>query len=241
MKWLKLSMLLLIVLSSLSCEKSHSAEKGSGVLSQMRQSLGLPTLETGIDIYALADCSGPNSVFKTLVISSPTETRFEQKAEARHILGIHRPDSVWIYDFVGDTLVAVDSATITFLIDHELHMIAFYPENRFGVSVSEKDTVYYSEEARMLTFIDIKGGPIKVFYKAESWLPLGFSIQNHMGRGAEQVDVLFENWKEVEGIQVFTEARFLQGDDVYHYQFTEIGFDKLPKDAFTKNQSLILP
>lgn len=207
----------------------------------MREVLGVPDFETALNIYALADCTGPASTFETLVISSPSNTRFEQKAEGRHILGIHRQDSAWVYDIIADTSVAVDSATITFLIGHELHAIAFYPESRFGVLVSEKDTIYYSEEARMLTFMDIKEGLVNVFYKAETWLPLGFNVQNHLGRGDSQVDVLFDNWQKIDGVHLFTEARFLQGDEVYHYQFIEIRFGEVPKDTFAKNRSMILP
>lgn len=236
-----MSLLWLILLSGLSCQERASEDDSSSLLPKMRKALGIPTFELVSNIYALAECSGPASTFETLVISSPANTRFEQKAEGHHILGVHRQDSAWIYDIIGDTSVAVDSATLTFLIDHELHAIAFYPESRFGSPVSEKDTVYYSEEAIMLTFKDIKEGPVNIFYRTKTWLPLGFSVQNHLGGGASQVDVLFANWQKTDGIRVFTEARFLQGADVYHYLFTKIRFGELPKEAFTKNQALILP
>lgn len=241
MKGLKPECILLIVLFIWSCGvKGTSKGEGQGLV-KMRQSLGLPELSAAPAIYAMADCEGPSSTFKTLVISNAANTRFEQQSGPRHILGVHRPDSAWLHDFVADTTVAVDAATIAFLINHELHAIAFYPETRYGQWVSEKDTVYYNQEARMLTFTDIKGAAVKTFYQAESWFPLGFSIENHLGRGAKQVDVLFDNWDETEGVRVFTEARFLQGEDVYRYKFTEIAFDKLPEAAFTKNEPLILP
>lgn len=241
MKSLTLSLLLLVVLSSLSCRGNQSSSDEGDVLWQMRQRLGWPEASSGLNIYAMADCSGPSSVFTTLVISGPAETRFEQKSGPRHVLGVHRPDSSWMHDFVGDTTVAIDDPTICFLINHELHAIAFYPEKRYGPWVDEKDTLYYEEEAKMLTFLDIKGGRVKTFYEKKSWRPLGFSIQNHLGRGARQVDMLFENWQVSEGRRVFTEARFLQGQDVYHYQFTEISFGELPDNAFAANTPLIRP
>ncbi|GAB5523729.1 MAG: hypothetical protein Roseis2KO_16010 [Roseivirga sp.] len=207
----------------------------------MRQRLGLPELSAAPAIYAMANCTGPSSRFTTLVISDAHNTRFEQKSGPSHVLGVHRPDSAWWHDFTANASVAIDSATITFLIDHELHAIAFYPENRFGEWVDEKDTVYYQDKAKMLTFSDIKGGKVKMFYQAESWRPLGFSVENHLQKGAAPIDVLLDNWQKRGGVRVFTEARFLQGEDVYHYQFTEITFGKLPEGAFTKNEPLISP
>ncbi|MCE7993279.1 MAG: hypothetical protein HEP71_14935 [Roseivirga sp.] len=241
MKSLTVSLLLLVAISTLNCQGSGSSSNKVDRLLQMRQKHGWPTASSGLNIYAMADCSGPSSVFQTLVISGSTETRFEQKSGSRHILGVNRPDSAWMHDFAGDTTVAVDDATICFLINHELHAIAFYPEKRYGQWAEEKDTIYYSEGAKMLTFLDIKGGRVKIFYEEESWRPLGFSIENHLGRGAKQVDVLFENWQEWEGRQVFTEARFLQGEDVYRYKFTEISFGELSDDAFNESKPIILP
>ncbi len=241
MKGLKSGCLLLLILFIWSCGVKQASEEENEVLLKMRQSLGLPDLLAAPAIYAMADCIGPSSEFTTLVISSTANTRFEQKSGPSHVLGIHRPDSAWWYDFVADTSVAIDSATITFLIDHELHAIAFYPENRFGKLIDQKDTVYYQSEAKVLTFSDIKEGKVKVFYQSGTWLPLGFSVENHLEKGAAPIDVLFDNWQERGDVRVFTEARFLQGEDVYHYRFTEITFGKLPEGAFTKNEPLISP
>lgn len=241
MKGLISGCLLLIVLLVCSCGVKQASEEEYGVLLKMRQSLGLPDLPAAPDIYAMANCTGPSSQFTTLVMSGATNTRFEQKSGPSHVLGIHRPDSAWWHDFRADTSVAIDSTTVTFLIDHELHAIAFYPENRFGQWVNQKDTVYYQDEAKMLTFSDIKGGKVKIFYQSGSLLPLGFSVENHLEEGAAPIDVLFDNWQKRGGVRVFIEARFLQEEDVYHYRFTEIAFGTLPEGAFTKNEPLILP
>lgn len=234
-------MFLLVTLFLISCESATSTQQGNELLAKVRKDLGLPMLSEGFNIYAMADCTGPASVFQTLVVSSTTNTRFEQKSGPRHILGIHRPDTAWLYDLVQDTIIEADSATIAFLINHELHATAFYPESRYGLPMSQKDTVYYSEKASMLTFTDIKGGEVRAFYKIETGLPLGFRIENHLGRGERYVDVLFENWQDLNDIRVFTAASFLQGQDVYRYQFTIISMDSLPEKVFIQNKALISP
>jgi len=224
-----------------SCQPSGSVQEDRDFLAQMRSELGWKPLSEGFDIYAMADCTGPASVFQTLVLSSLENTRFEQKSGPRHSLGVYRPDSAWLYDFVRDTAVEADSATIAFLINHELHATAFYPESRYGQWIAEKDTTYYDDEADMLTFKDIKGGLVRVFYHATTALPLGFRIENHLGRGASFVDVLFDDWQQLQGVRVFTAARFLQGQDVYEYRFTKISFDKLSDQVFMENKPLISP
>lgn len=213
----------------------------SSFLPEMRTRLGLPAEVSDFGVYALADCTGPNSAFTTLVISDDNHTRFEQKSSSYHIIGFHDGNSSSMLDVLSGEVSPVDSATVTFLIGHELHMIAFYPESRFGEPVGIKDTTYYDQAATQLSFTDLLGGPIEVFYDQETHRPLGFNTKNHLGGGAEHIDVQFSQWQTKGEQPVFMEARFLQGDDVYKYKFTEVCLGKPSGELFQSGKVLISP
>lgn len=238
MKLIKL-MTLLVFLSG--CGQGSSASStNEDVLTAVRSRLGLPNIGKDFYVYALANCQGPDRRFETLVISSPAKMRFEQKSASSHVLGVYKPDAAWWHDFNADTTHAVSDVVSTFLMGHDLHMIAFFPEKKFGDLLSEKDTTYYDDKARMLNFSDIKGGLVRVYYQAESLLPLGFTVQNHFNEHEEEyIDVLFSDWEMVQGVKAFTHARFIQGDDVYEYAFTHISFESFTDQVFTQKQKRI--
>jgi hypothetical protein len=240
MKWITLMTLLLFMILLSGCQKGSSASiTGQQALEVMRSRLGLVDAEEDFYVYALANCQGPDSRFETLVISGPAGMRFEQKSESSHVLGVHQAGAAWWHNFNTDTTTAVSDAVLTFLMGHDLHMIACFPENRFGEMLSEKDTTYYNDKALMLSFRDVKDGLVRVYYHAESLLPLGFTIQNHLNDHAEYIDVLFSDWEQIEGVKTFTRASFIQGEDVYDYAFTHVSFESFTGEVFTQKQKLI--
>lgn len=205
----------------------------------MRSGLGLTASADTFNVYALADCEGPDSQFTTLIISDQKHSRFEQVSGSRHSIGVHsEAKSAW-YDVSTHEESLADSASITFLIDHELHMLAFYPESRFGLPLSAKDTVFHDQNAVRLLFKDLLGASVSLFYSKNEYLPLGVTVRNHISAQPPWIHVLFENWGEVDGIKTFFEARFLQDTDVYQYRYRDIHFNNVGKDVFGDFRPLI--
>jgi len=218
----------------------NAQDNGLQLLKDVRARLGILQKLSDFKVYSMADCKGPNSEFTTLVISDAQNSRFEQQSGPRHTVGLRTASGANWHNVHTNEVSAADSASITFLIDHELHMIAFFPESRFGPPLSKKDTLFHGEKAIQLIFKDLKGKSVQVYYSQSELLPLGYTIYNHLGGDVLWIDTLFEDWKDGEDIPlVFTAARFLQGTDVYEYQFTDLRFKELPEGVFSNTEAII--
>ena len=191
-----------------------------------REAMGFPASMNSLEVYAMADCSGPNSSFQTLLISNRSNTRFEQLGANYHNLSVHRPDSAWRFDFNANTLEGMDNAYRAFLFSHELHMVAIWPEARFGLPQALEQSEYGGKAAVRLEFIDAMDSPFFIYYDAQTHLPLGFTVNNHIGLGEGDVSIYFKSWQNQDGKQLFQVATFVQGDDEFRYDFTELDFNR---------------
>jgi hypothetical protein len=211
------------------------------VLASARRAMGgdgLVAAATTID--ALAACDGPSGPFETRVYSSRDgKMRFEQTPSSGQtfVAGIDGQGG-WSYDADLDQFVRADSATLTFLRGHELHMIALAPETRFGEPEAQGLERLGRRHAVALRFRDLIGTPVHIYYALEDSLPLGFRVANHTGSGAPAVLVMFEDWRSVDGLRLFTRARFEHGMDTYRYEFTSIRLNSVPDSLLSRGGRL---
>ncbi len=231
---------LLLVAAFVGCQSSSDTNSQENltptarVLYEAQVALGELKLEELVEIYALAECKGPNGNFQTLVCSSRDgNVRFEQIGSDGQttILGI-ADGKGWSFDKERDDSSPIDSLTRYFIRGHELHMIAYLPQTRFGNPTYVGDSSLIGIPTTALEFRDILGAPVLLHYSRESQLPIGFTIKNHFEENAADIHTVFENWEAESGFMVFKKARFIQGKDEFIYYFSQIDFNALPAATF---------
>jgi len=212
-------------------------ETSAGVLlDAVRNSMG--TFKDKTSIYANADCTAPETTFKTLILSRKTDGRMEQIYGDGHLIMKHGIDSTWAYDLNSKTVLSwPGAATKDFIRGHELHWLSAWPEDRFKNPVLKDFTTYKGRDAFHLEFRDDLNRPVNFYYTFENYRPIGFEMP--AGDTGEIVSVHFENWEQINDAFVFTNAIFKHNNELFQYNFIDIKFDTLEDADLNSKNGLI--
>ncbi len=182
---------------------------------------GVETL-AGVDLIdAVATGSGPGGEFETHVTSaSDGRVRFQQTTPSGHLTaGI---DSVGGWQLEGDSVRALAASIRTFIRGHELHLLALAPKTRLTAPVFTGETTFRGSEAFAIGFKDDLGGDVVLYYARNDTLPIGLQLEDHLNPGSPAVIVVFGHWQPQEGLRLFRDAAFLQGDERFTYRYTSV-------------------
>ncbi|MGI9550819.1 MAG: hypothetical protein ACR2MT_06430 [Aurantibacter sp.] len=216
------------IISSANTEADKEAS-ASLILKRVRQDFG--SLDDNSSIYAYANCTAPEASFETLILSRMTDGKMEQRYGDHHVLLKHGKNSSWTYNLNTKTLNEdPNGATKTFIQGHELHWLSLRPEDRYTRASFKGVTTFNNQTAFNIEFTDALGKPINFYYSFDSYIPLGFEL--HPADQEEVVAVRFEDWEKINDISVFKKAFFIQGDDIFEYDFVDIKFDQLDDEDF---------
>ena len=133
----------------------------------------------------------------------------------------------WLVDSetgaVGDL-----GAAASFVIGHELHMLALRPEAR--LSEFRLATLQPGDPAAILALAGSlpTGDSIVLHFAAADTLPIGFRVTFT----EPHVLVSWSNWEERADLRVFTQASFTQGGEVFEYSFEEIVIARVADSVF---------
>jgi hypothetical protein len=171
-----------------------------------------------------AECDGPRGPFSTRVVSARDgRVRFEQRFPdgPGFAMGIglegdwRRPDT--------DTREAHSPAARAVLYAHEMLLLALAPEARYRAPFATGRQDFHGRDADVVRFADPLDAPIDFFYDAGDGRPLGFCLRNHTGRGADQIEVRYDDWRAAGELRLPFAATITQGADIYRYRMTEVG------------------
>ncbi|EZH73013.1 hypothetical protein ATO12_18530 [Aquimarina atlantica] len=208
------------------------------VLNQVRTNLGISGNSDIVSIYTLADCKGPKNSFKTLILSRETDGRMEQVYDENHSIIKHGKNASWHYDIHTQSLTeSLDSEMQTFVYGHELHWLSVKPETRYTNPILKGFTKFQNQTAFHIEFKDNTQRPVNFYYAFDSFLPLGFDINTN--EKGDLVTVIFKDWEKINGISVFKQSTFIQGDDLYDYNFIDIKINQVKDQDFENKTSLI--
>lgn len=174
-------------------------------------------------IETLADVQGPDSEFQTRVVSAMDgRMRFEQIADdGTFNAGIGAEGAWQINPDSGETEPA-SAVTKTFLRGHELHALVLAPETRLRSPQALPKRQFSGQEVRTIRFVDALDGALDIYYAISSGLPIGMQMINHTGRGNRKIQVHLSDWQNHDGVLLFSQAIFTQGNEVYVYRYTKI-------------------
>lgn len=218
------------------------SEMSSVILQQVKTFLGgsehIDKIET---IQTLADCQFEEDKFTTLVFSGKSQTRFEQSdARGTNILA-SSPTASFQYLPESEKLKnELDTMFKQFIHGHELHWLALHPQSRFHQPVFKGFLKYDEQDAFQVEFTDDLKRPVTFYYAFENYQPLGFKIYTGTMEQGETVSVYFKNWQKQDGVQVFKEAVFKQGEFVFNYDFTKIEMNTLRDEDFIAKEKRII-
>ena len=215
------------------------ADKATGaivLLNQIRNSLG--ELEDKASIYADAQCTAPETSFRTLILSDKTGGRMEQIYGDHHIIMKHGSDTTWTYDLNSKkSLEGTNRSTKIFVQGHELHWLGFWPEDRYNTPILKDITKFLDQTAFHIEFRDAYNRPVNFYYAFNSYRPLGFDMQTNAQ--GDIVTVRFEKWEKIDKVFVFKNATFEHGRETFRYNFTDIRFNYISPQDFESKIALI--
>jgi len=223
------------IISSANTE-ADKAMSARVLLTQIRSSLGVPD---GLNsIYAYAECQGPASSFKTLILSGKTVGKMEQVNGDSHLIMKHGGDSTWTYNLKTNALIERDPGfTGMFVKGHELHWLSFRPEDRYTQATLKEITEFHNQRAFHIECKDSFDRPVNFYYSFDTYIPLGFTLQtNDQG---DQVTVTFENWEKIHDISVFKTATFTDNNGIFTYNYLDIKFNQINTQDFESKIGLI--
>lgn len=225
------------IISSVNTE-ANKQTSANVVLDQVRKSLGLSAEIDNLSIYANAECIGPKRSFKTLILSRETDGRMEQIYDDRHIIMKHGKDSSWIYNVNSKSRIeTMDESTKMFVQGHELHWLSFWPENRYINPLLKEITIFENQSAFKIQFNNNQNRAVNFYYAFNTFQPLGYEI--NINDEGEIVTVYFEDWIKIDDVAVFKKATFVQGDQIFEYNFVDVKINDLDPQDFESKNSLI--
>ncbi len=218
------------------------SEMGSTILQNVKTFLGgLGNIEKVKNIQTQAACQFQEDKFSTLVFSGKSQSRFEQTNARGTTILATTPTTSFQYNPESEKLKnELDTITKQFIYGHELHWLALNPESRFHQPVFKNFSKFDNQDAFQIEFTDDLKRPVTFYYSFENYQPLGFKNYTGTLEQGETVSVYFKNWEEKDGLQIFKEAVFKQGEFIFNYDFTKIEMNTLTEEDFILKEKRII-
>lgn len=172
-------------------------------------------------IAVRAMVEGPQGQFVTTV-QSTRDGRISLNLADLLVAGV-TADGSWQCS-PGGAVITPDSATISMVRGHDLHMLVLHP-SWLGIPVVDSIRMYGEDTVATLRFTDQLGAPLLMHVRTTDSLPVAVQLVNHSGQGPRDVVVLFEDWQVVSGLRLFTRATFAHGANRYVYAYRDIEFN----------------
>ena len=205
---------------------------GDQWVSAMQRAIG-PAADSVASIAVDAMVDGPQGQFVTTV-NSARDGRVSINLAGLLVAGVGA-DGNWQCTPEGAVMVP-DSATISMVRGHDLHMMLLHP-SWLGRPSVDSIRMYGPDTVATLRFTDQLGAPLLLHVRTADSLPAAAQLVNHSGQGPRDVVVLFENWQVISGLRLFTRATFAHGANRYVYNYREIDFNTVTDSAFAPSCS----
>lgn len=196
------------------------------ILDGAARATGMASRTSPLQLVADAHVVGPRDQFRTVIHSaSDGRVRMEQTPQG-FVAGIN-DTAGWVHDpESGETSELGPMAS--FVRGHELHMLALLPESRLSNPRLATASPLDLEAALGIAFSLPSGDSLVIYYAAADTIPLGLRV----AYTDPNVVVTWSDWVERDELKLFTQARFVQGDEVFTYDFQAVEIAALPDSLF---------
>lgn len=225
------------IISTANTEADSRASVGI-LLSRVRAELGITGERQLHSVYAMAECTGPERAFQTLVMSRDSAGRLEQIYGDGHSVLYHGPATSWSYDVNSQSLnEPLDPEITTSIVAHEMHWLSLLPETRYSDPVYQGIEDFNGQRAFAIEMKNALDRQVRFYYSFETYRPLGFRYQTTDDPG-QYLEVVYGNWSAIDGVELFRSATLRHGDEVFTYHFTDIRVNEL-EEAVDSREALI--
>ncbi len=129
------------------------------------------------------------------------------------------PDHGWVRLDPAAPPETMTDTLESFVRGHDLILNVLNPDRRFGPLRFAGEQTFGEVPAIRIDGADALGSPIEFYYAKSDTIPLGFRLVDHL-RGRGPVITSLFDWALRDGLRLPTRARFVQGEEVFHYEIT---------------------
>lgn len=178
-----------------------------------------------VQVHAEAAVDGPDGSFRTILYSSSDgRVRMEQHPQG-FAAGIGAGGG-WLLN--SDSSIAELGAAESFVVGHELHMLALQPGSRLGdLRVVQRQPSDPSDILAVAGTLP-NGDSLILHFAASDTLPVGLRVPYT----EPHVLVRWSDWVERSGLRLFTRAVLVQGAEEFGYSYDVLEVGMLPDSTF---------
>ncbi|MGH8495516.1 MAG: hypothetical protein ACREVN_05225 [Gammaproteobacteria bacterium] len=177
--------------------------------------------------------SSPEGASRVLVDSAYSDRlSFEQRYfDGRYFAGWINGEAAWYRSGNNPALFELDDGQRRALRANQWHVMCLGLEERFSDFEAAGREAFAGQRAIKLSMRDASGQDAAAYFDPDTFMPLGLRLAPQIP-DEPHVSIHFEDWRDVEGIRLFHQARVVQGPRVYRYVYTDIDLDPPGDDPF---------
>jgi hypothetical protein len=176
------------------------------------------------NLETIATVTSPRGPLTTQVIAAADgRVRFEQRSDAGVRVITALAEGVWLSD--GEAAIPGGAADRAFAYGHALHLALMSPTRLYNGAKAAGEARLGGRPARVIELVDVLGNPVRIFYDADTALPLGLELVEPESTPPEPILVEVDDWRPHGTILAFHHAIFRHRGAEYVYDYGAIRFN----------------
>jgi hypothetical protein len=204
---------------------SDDALPADQVLDRMLAAIGTERSRNAIQsLSTTAEASGPDGPFAITVTSIPPDTVYFRQQSGAGITEIwSTAERTWGGN-AGEEYEPLGPQVRDFVRGHEFHLMLLAIRSRFsGFEMQGADAVTGTECLR-ISMIDEAGKDASICVRTDTWLPIELQLNPTTAAGA--VQVVFDDWRPVNGLNQFHSFELTEDSDrLFTYDYVDISIN----------------
>jgi len=168
-----------------------------------------------------AECMGPDGAFETTVTSIRPDTVYFRQASELAITEIwSTAERTWGGN-AGEEYELLTPQVRDFVRGHEFHLMVIDIKDRFSAFELVGREKTGNTDCLRISMKDAAGADASVCVRSDDWLPA--EMQLNPGSAAGPVRIVFDDWHESEGLNLFHAIELIEEPDrVFSYDYVDI-------------------
>lgn len=176
------------------------------------------------NLETIATVTSPRGPLTTQVIAAADgRVRFEQRSDAGVRVITALAEGVWLSD--GEAAIPGGTADRAFAYGHALHLALMSPTRLYNGAKVAGEARLGGRPARVIELVDVLGNPVRIYYDADTALPLGLELVEPESTPPEPILVEVDDWRPYGTILAFHHAIFRHRGAEYVYDYGAIRFN----------------
>jgi hypothetical protein len=193
---------------------------------------GSKDIEKVRNLWAFADCRGPNGSYTTEIYSARNgKLIFKQVRGANTFIGQSNAQMFWTKDEKTDDFSLADNRAAMVWRSHDFQFLALEIGARFKDFAFAGEEKFVGKLALKLKATDELGNPASIFFDKETHLLLGITIQNPFDKN-ETIRTTFNEWRQIRKLKLPAKITATDEKGDFVLNFKEIILNKTDEKVF---------